>query len=286
MFGYVTINKPELKIREFQRYQGYYCGICRSLRLRYGFSGQMALNYDMVFLAALLTGLYEGEEYLAMRRCVLHPAGKHLSVQNPYIDYAADMTVLLAWHNLMDDWQDDKNACSLAAAGMLKKKCGVLKGRYPRQWRAAGSCIQKLHGYEKEKSADLDGAAGCMGELLGEILVWKKDQWEESLRAMGFYLGKFIYLMDAYEDLPRDGRRGRYNPLLFQKDRPGFEEWFAQVLTMMMAGCAKEFERLPILKDVAILRNILYAGVWTKYDRIVNDPKSGKKEREKMNGSL
>ena len=103
MFGYVTINKPELKIREFQRYQGYYCGICRSLRLRYGFSGQMALNYDMVFLAALLTGLYEGKEYLALRRCVLHPAGRHLSVQNPYIDYAADMTVLLAYHNLMDD---------------------------------------------------------------------------------------------------------------------------------------------------------------------------------------
>ena len=286
MFGYVTINKPELKIREFQRYQGYYCGICRSLRLRYGVSGQMALNYDMVFLAALLTGLYEGKEYLAMRRCVLHPVGKHLSVQNPYIDYAADMTVLLAWHNLMDDWRDDKNACSLAAAGMLKKKCAALKEDYPRQWRAAGSCIRKLHGYEQEKSPDLDGAAGCMGALLGEILVWKKDQWEGSLRAMGFYLGKFIYLMDAYEDLCQDERRGRYNPLLFQKERPGFEEWFAQVLTMMMAGCAKEFERLPILKDVAILRNILYAGVWTKYDSTVNAKKGGKKEQEKTDGSL
>ncbi len=298
MFGYVTINKPELKIREFQRYQGYYCGICRSLRLRYGFSGQMALNYDMVFLTALLTGLYEGKEYLALRRCALHPAEKHLSIQNPYIDYAADMTVLLAWHNLMDDWEDDRNPCSLAAAGMLKKKCTALKGRYPRQWRAAGSCIRKLHGYEREKSPDLDGAAGCMGALLGEILVREKDQWEEPLRAMGFYLGKFVYLMDAYEDLAQDERKGRYNPLSREKERPDFEDWFAQVMTMMMAGCAGEFERLPILKDVAILRNILYAGVWTKYDLIrkrqgshqketvTSSERNAERERENWHGSI
>ena len=277
MFGYVTINKPELKIREFQRYQGYYCGICRSLRLRYGFSGQMALNYDMVFLAALLTGLYEGKEYLALRRCVLHPAGRHLSVQNPYIDYAADMTVLLAYHNLMDDWRDDRNTFSLAAAGLLKRQCTALETKYPRQWKAAQREIRRLHGYEQAESAGLDGAAGCMGALLGEILVWREDQWERPLRAMGFYLGKFVYLMDAYEDLPQDERRGRYNPLLSEKGRPDFEEWFAQVLTMMMAGCAGEFERLPILKDVAILRNILYAGVWVRYDGM-------KKKREKRTG--
>ncbi len=281
MFGYVTINKPELKLREFQRYQGYYCGICRSLRLRHGFWGQMMLNYDLVFLAALLTGLYEGKEYLAMRRCVLHPSGKHLSIQNSCIDYAADMTVLLACHNLMDDWQDDRNAAALAAAGLLKRSCGLLEKKYPRQWRAAKREIQRLHGYERAGSADLDGAAGCMGALLGEILVWREDPWEETLRAMGFYLGKFIYLMDAYEDLPQDERRGRYNPLLSERGRPDFEEWFAQILTMMMAGCAREFERLPILKDVAILRNILYAGVWTRYDSVAAARRGGEKNRRK-----
>ncbi|MCI8551102.1 MAG: hypothetical protein HFI68_11055 [Lachnospiraceae bacterium] len=279
MFGYVTINKPELKIREFQRYQGYYCGICRSLRLRYGFPGQMALNYDMVFLAALLTGLYEGKEYRAMRRCVLHPAGKHLSIQNPYIDYAADMTMILAYHNLMDDWQDDRHVASLAAAGILKRKCKILETGYPRQWKAVSSCIKRLHGYEGENNTDLDGASGCMGQLLGEILVYEKDAWEESLKTVGFYLGKFVYLMDAYEDLLQDEKRGRYNPLLFQKDRPDFEEWFFQTLNMMMAGCARAFERLPVIKDVAILRNILYAGVWTKYDCIV-------KKREERTGEL
>ena len=279
MFGYVTINKPELKIREFERYQGYYCGICRSLRKRYGISGQITLSYDMVFLAALLTGLYEGKELRAMRRCVLHPAGKHLSIQNPYIDYAADMTVLLAYHNLMDDWQDDKKVTSLAAAELMKKKCLSLKERYPRQWYEVEQCLSRLHACEKNGEENLDAVSGLTGKMLAEILVYTEDQWEGRLRAMGFYLGKFIYLMDAYEDLSQDEKKHRYNPLLFVKDRPDFEEWFRQVLTMMMAGCAGEFETLPVLKDIEILRNILYAGVWTKYDMI-------KKKREERTENI
>ena len=271
MFGYVTIHKSELKIKDFNRYQGYYCGLCRSLRLRYGLTGQLALNYDMVFLAVLLTGLYEGRELLAMRRCALHPSAKHLSIQNPYVDYAADMTVLLTYHNLMDNWIDDKKVGSLAAAGVLKKKCGHIWERYPRQWNAMTEYLKKLHGYEKKNGESLDAAAGFTGELLGEILVYRQDEWEKSLRHIGFFLGKFIYLMDAYEDLEEDEKLGRYNPLLKKKHDPEFEAWCRQVLTMMMAECASEFEKLPILKDIDILRNILYAGVWTKYETVKRD---------------
>ena len=268
MFGYVTIQKPELKIRDFTRYQGYYCGLCRSLRKRHGVTGQLTLNYDMVFLAALLTGLYEGKEEAALRRCLLHPSGKHLSLSNPYIDYAADLSVLLAYYNFMDDWRDDKNPAALAAALTVRGDCMSLKERYPRQCRAMASYLKKLHAYEERNGRSLDTAARFTGEMLGELLVCKEDEWSGALRRMGFFLGKFIYLMDAYEDLEEDEKRGRYNPLLSIKDRSGFEDWFARVLNMMMAECAGEFERLPILKDVAILRNILYAGVWTKYELI------------------
>ncbi|WP_249302878.1 DUF5685 family protein [Qiania dongpingensis] len=268
MFGYVTINKPELKIKDFKRYQGYYCGLCRSLRMRYGFTGQLALNYDMVFLAALLTGLYEGGEFLSMRRCALHPTAKHMSIQNPYIDYAADMTVLLTYHNLLDDWMDDRNVGCLAAARILRKDCASLREKYPRQWNSMVEYLKKLHAYEEKKGKSLDTAARFTGEMLGELLVFKEDEWAASLRRIGFYLGKFIYLMDAYEDLEEDEKKDRYNPLREMKEKEEFDVWCGQVLTMMMAECSREFERLPILKDIDILRNILYAGVWTKYDII------------------
>jgi hypothetical protein len=106
--------------------------------------------------------------------------------------------------------------------------------------------------------------------MLGEIFVYRKDEWEESLRKVGFYLGKFIYLMDAFEDRKKDDEKGRYNLFL----NPNVEikdEDIKIILNMMMAECAREFERLPIITNAEILRNILYAGVWQKYQLIQSE---------------
>ena len=102
---------------------------------------------------------------------------------------------------------------------------------------------------------------------LSEIFAVRHDEWEEELRHMGFYLGKFIYLMDAYEDLEDDEKSGSYNPLL-SLDGPHFFERCREILLLQIAEAAKEFEKLPILNDADLLRNILYSGVWTKYQQI------------------
>ena len=104
-----------------------------------------------------------------MRRCALHPSVKHLSIQNPYVDYAADMTVLLTYHNLMDNWIDDKKVGSLAAAGVLKKKCGHIRERYPRQWNAMTEYLKKLHGYEKKNGESLDAAPALPASSWGKF---------------------------------------------------------------------------------------------------------------------
>ena len=111
-------------------------------------------------------------------------------------------------------------------------------------------------------------AAGLTGEMLGEIFAWRNDEWSSDLRRMGFYLGKFIYLMDAYEDLEQDLKKGCYNPFLHLSKEPDFEEKAEHILTMMMANCCRAFERLPILSYTDILRNILYSGVWTRYNLV------------------
>ncbi|MBR7147285.1 MAG: hypothetical protein IKD13_00520, partial [Firmicutes bacterium] len=69
MFGYVLVDKPELKIREFDVYKSWYCGLCQKLKERSGFLGQMTLTYDMTFLILLLHGLYEPEERCGECRC-------------------------------------------------------------------------------------------------------------------------------------------------------------------------------------------------------------------------
>ena len=81
MFGYVVINKKELKFREYDEYRGFYCGLCKSLSERYGISGQITLNYDMTFLAMLLTALYEEDIKAVNERCIIHPFKYLIQIQ-------------------------------------------------------------------------------------------------------------------------------------------------------------------------------------------------------------
>ena len=268
MFGYVSVNQQELKIKEFERYRGYYCGVCHSLKERHGRRGQITLSYDMTFLSLLLNALYEEPLQEAWKSCFAHPMKKHLVLKNAISDYVADMNILLSYYGMLDHWKDEKKLTGWVGAKLLERKMKKLKLQYPRQSEAVASYIENLTDCERKNSMDLDLAAGLTGTMLGEIFVYREDIFKKDLRKMGFYLGKFIYLMDAYEDVAKDIKKDNYNPWKAYKDKEGYEEKVQETLTMMMEECAKAFERLPIIEDAELLRNILYSGVWTKYDNI------------------
>lgn len=269
VFGYVTINQEELKIKDFKRYRGYYCGLCHSLKERYGLKGQAILPNDMAFLDILLNGLYEEPLTELTKGCIAHPMKKQLMLFNDITDYCADMGLLLAYCKCLDDVKDDGSAKAKAGVRMLKKHAAKVESAYPRQSEAVRKYIEDLSAAEENNEQDLDAAAGLTGTATGEIFVMREeDIWADVLRRMGFFLGKFVYLMDAYEDLPDDEKKNRYNPWESYKDRKDFDALVENVLTMMMSECAREFEKLPILQDVEILRNIIYSGVWVKYRQI------------------
>lgn len=267
MLGYVTANQEKLTPKERQTYRSYYCGLCRELNDRYHYAGRMTLNYDMTFLYLLLTGLYEPVPVNRQSRCIPHPLRPHTEISNPLVSYCADMNILLAYYDLLDDWDDEKKLSGCLGSGLLKKGCGMVRQRYPRQAKAVLHGVAALRQCELREAKEIDAASGISGRMLGEILVFQEDEWAETLRCMGFYLGKFIYLCDAYEDLEKDVRAGRYNPWKCDwKDRPDFEDFSAGILENVMGECARTFERLPILTHAEILRNILYSGIWTRYE--------------------
>ena len=131
---------------------------------------------------------------------------------------------------------------------------------------------------EKSGKADIDTMAGMFGRVMAQILLYREDEWTEILSRFGFFLGKFIYLMDAYEDIEEDIKRGTYNPFRSKYNNPDFEEECRTILTMMMSECCKEFEQLPILENVEILRNILYSGVWCRYEMVRKKRHAAKEE--------
>lgn len=267
MFGYIVVHKPEMKFREFAEYQSYYCGLCRTLKEKYGCSGQITLSYDMTFLVMLLTGLYEPKTKRGCTRCIAHPFEKHPTSRNEYSEYAADVNMILTYYKCRDDWQDERKLGKYLFAMMLRKKHNRIAQKYPQKVTAVYENLERICECEKTGDYSIDKVAGYFGEIMAELFVYKEDEWADSLRKIGFFMGKFIYLLDAYDDIEQDIKKGNYNPFLPMYREADFEENAKQILTMMMAECSREFETLPILWNVDILRNILYAGVWTRFEQ-------------------
>ena len=270
MFGYITVNRAELKVKESAAYDAYYCGLCHALHGLHGRAGQLTLTYDMTFLVILLNGVYEHEMHEKTGRCLVHPMKKHTERWNDFSSYCADMNILLAYHNLLDDWQDDRKLSRYAAAQLLSKTYRGIREKYPRQHQAVVDYMKALFVCEKSCSDNVEEAACLTGKMLAEIFVCREDAWASDLRQMGFFLGKFIYLMDAYEDIEKDAVSGNYNPFMTIKDHENFDSECQNMLMMQMAECCRAFERLPIVQDAGILRNILYSGVWAKFASVYN----------------
>lgn len=280
MFGYVTIDKPELKVKEFYRYKAYYCGLCRTLKEEYGFRGRMTLTYDMTFLVLFLTSLYESETKELKSHCPLHPVKKIPMLQNEISAYGAKMNILLTYFKFEDDWKDDKSIAGITGMHLFGRRAEKICKEYPRQAQVIKKQLKELSVLEEKGETNLDLVAGTFGNLMAELFVYRQDVWEEELRKFGFYLGKFIYIMDAYDDLPKDIKTQSYNPLKAvqekSKDGEQYEKTVQQVLLMMMAEATAAFEKLPCLMDADILRNILYSGVWAKFNKIQRERQENK----------
>ena len=268
MFGYINADLRQLSEVDRKTYQSFDCGLCRQLGKTASFKGQLLLNYDLCFLGILLQSLYEPDIDTHNFHCLIHPLKTKHGFSSKAIEYAADMDVILSYHSLMDNYKDDNSRLSGMAANLLKKDYDRIKVKYPRQTAAIESYIEKLSLAEAKNETNIDVVSSYTGEVLGELFNWQDDAWSKTLHCMGYYMGKFIYIIDAYDDLKKDEKSGSYNPLLTMKrESPKEFETFVRInLTSLMAECAKSFERLPIVENAEILRNIIYSGVWTRYE--------------------
>ena len=280
MFGYVVINEQELKVREVGLYRSYYCGFCRELKRKYGFPGQMTLSYDMTFLIMVLSDLYDAKDTVAKTRCIAHPLGEHQTRINLYTEYAADMNLILSYYACLDDWSDEKKLHKLMLARLLQRRSQEAGINYGHKAAVIKDRLDKLHAAENSDSSDIDLVAGYFGDIMAELFAIYEDEWEEPLRHMGFYLGKFVYLMDALEDVEKDRKKGNYNLFLESGEVWSREQApkYKEILTAMAAEAARSFERLPIITCADILRNILYSGVWCRY-LMVGEREKQRKEK-------
>lgn len=269
MFGYVVANQDALDQEQRNRYKAFYCGLCHALKARHGQVSRATLNYDMAFLVILLTSVSGAEPPLQKERCFLHPTKPHGYYANEYSDYGAAMNVALAYFNQLDNWQDDKQVLSLAEARLLKKEYEKTARIYDRQCRAISEGLSRLSAYEADGELNPDLPAQAFGGIMGALFDKNGDSPE--LFAFGQALGRFIYIMDAAVDFKRDLKRQHYNPLTATPT-----DSHRAILNMLMADCTACFDALQVTQDKALLENILYSGVWVRYEAMNAANKGGK----------
>lgn len=274
MFGHVQANLADLNEEEKQRYRAAYCGLCHTLGKRHGFLTRLTLTYDLTFLSLLLSSLYEPEEACGNCRCVAHPCKKHCYAINACTEYAADMTIALTYYKCLDDWEDDRSICAWLVAKYLKKKYQKVRKLWPEQCETIESELKAIDQAEKDPAASADEGANGFGRLMAALFLYRKDMWKEPLQRLGYGLGRFVYFADAAIDYKRDVKTGSYNPLLKLETKP---ENLQPSLKLLLGDASQAFEYLPLVQDAHLLKNILYSGIWMRYDYAM------RKKRKKKN---
>jgi hypothetical protein len=271
-----------MKIKEYELFRAYYCGVCKSLGKRYGQLKRFLLNYDSTFLAVLISAVIGETLEVKNETCIAHPVKKRYIVRNSEIvDYASDINVLLAYYNFKDDVNDEKAILPYAGTVLLKRAVRKLKRKYGTKCDIIEARLKELRELETKQCASMDMAAEPFAKLMEEVTAYEpvaNKKTNEILRWIGYNLGKWIYILDAFDDIADDVKEKNYNPLLCQFMYKGGEisEFKESIrtrvefnLTYSLNQIAKAFELLEVKNNKGILENIIYMGMLRKTEKIL-----------------
>ena len=283
MFGYVKLFKPTITMGEYEQYKGIYCTLCKRLGHRYGVLSRFTLSYDMTFLALLQMALSEQDADFCPSRCSFNPTKRCLKAQNTAaIDRAADIGTILAYYKLRDTLADEGLGkkigawCALPFAKAAHKKA---KKNVPHIDEAVAAMMTAQARVEAEATDSIDRAAEPFALMLQTLAggIAADDTQKRVLERFGYCLGRWVYLMDAVDDLQKDLDKGRYNPYILSRrlqkgDADGVKQardYSLFTLNACLAECKAAYDLLEIRRFDGILRNILEEGMAHAQKRVI-----------------
>lgn len=295
MFGFVVADAGALSEEEKERYRAVYCGLCFALRDRYGQLSRACLTYDLTFFVLLCNSLHEPAVTQGASHCVMHPAPAPPRpwARSAWTDYAADLSVALAYHKVLDDIADDGDLKARAAERLLAGAYERARTRIPEQCaeiERAMAAIRTIEEAGRSNEDALSGGAGTacdspfsadatdavlafdpdaaaheFGRMLGRLFAHNQGFWAKTMEELGRGLGRFIYLMDAAVDFAGDAETGSYNPFVALGSDA---EAMRATLALAAADAAVPYERLPLVQDAHLMDAILYSGVWAQFNKV------------------
>ncbi len=264
LFGYIRVSKGELKIKEYELYRGVYCSLCKVLGKKYGLWSRFTLNYDFTFLSLLNMSLKDGCDRFTQKRCPFNPL-KKCQFCDSFADFEmpAAAAMIMSYYKLLDNIEDEKGIKRffyLLLKPLLKSANKKAGKSYPEIEKIVSEYIENQSLLEKENYADIDRVADPTANALSKILMLCGDGEGDKrvLERMGYCIGRYIYLLDAFCDLEEDIKKNRYNCL---KNKTDVKEYIKSQIYFSINETTKAFELLDIKKYKHVLGNILYLGL-------------------------
>ncbi|WP_346869012.1 DUF5685 family protein [Clostridium sp. UBA5119] len=293
MFGYVTPYKMELKIKDYEMFKAYYCGLCISIKNNFSNLCRMTLNYDMTFLGILLDSLEYSKHKYVVTKCIAHPMKKRPKViDNRALDYAAFCNVSLVYYKLLDDYNDDNSLSKKFISMYIKKFINKSKEDLSPILVNIEENIKKLSFLEKsEEIISIDELSDPFASLTAFIVsyYYKDENFYNELYDLGYNLGRWIYIIDAFDDLKEDMEKHKFNALnkAFNVENLPYEDLIIKQssriefnLIMSANSTSEALDKLPINKNKDLLFNILQLGLMNKIETIKS--RSDKKHEKSL----
>lgn len=287
MYGYIKPHTPELKVREQEYYRAVYCGLCRALGKCTGQCSRLTLSYDFTFLALVRLALEDKTVTVAPRRCVIHPLKKKpMAEPDATLAFCAYASAILAYHKLQDDRRDERGRrkCKAVIASPyvrgLRRK--ALKKGYRDLDDLVGAAMDELSSLEASGLPTVDRPADLFGRVMADLSAYGLSDGKARLaRSLGHHLGRWIYLIDAIDDLEEDKARKRYNPFDRLWQGGDMTDTRREDLSRALMSELVAVEGVLDLADPVssenndlwgVLRNILYMGMPATAHRVLYPP--------------
>lgn len=268
MFGYILPVKPEMKVKHFELYRGYYCGVCKQLQKSYGFASRFLLNYDLVLVGLLADALSGEQAEIGREGCFANPLMRRQMFHNTKgLALSAHGLIILSYHKLCDNLVDEKPAKRFLYrlahpifAHLYKKAASAM----PAFAQAVAQQMQRQQELEQAGCNLPDEAADPTAKMCEALFAAaaRTPAQQRALARLGLFAGQIVYLLDAAEDFEADEKNGSYNVFINMGYTKNQAVAAVQARCRMAAGeIALCYNLLPFLQYKEILDNIFYLGL-------------------------
>ena len=270
MFGYIRPERDELKIREYELYKSVYCGLCRHLGRDFGIITRLFLSYDCTTLAMLSMGLKDECPSVRDGRCVVNPLKKcrFCDCDGDSFRLAGAVSVIMTYYKLLDTIEDSGFFKGLAARFLrllMKRSYKKARSSYPEIDEDTALMMERQREAEKN-NCGIDRSADPTAQMISKLcanMIQNDDKKKKVLESFGYYLGRWIYIIDAADDLEKDIKHNSYNPF-----RPALRETMEEtmlycndVLNMTVAQLTAAYDLIELSSYKELLDNIVYNGL-------------------------